>query len=137
VGGLTGSTSGSSGLAARSLLLANNILYSVNNYLGDRHTNRVLAQNGSIIDEFLDNEARLFGEQVVGFYATDMTFNGHNETVTRDGQTLEELQYVYTPFFGSSIVAAIFVDPATTKVVATQVLSESGAGGSSTLVGDM
>ncbi len=134
VGGLTG---GSSGLAARSLLIANNILYSVNNYHNDRHTNRVLAQNGSIIDEFLDNEGRLFGEQVVGFYATDMTFNGHNDTVTRDGKTVEDLQYVYTPFFGSSIVSAVFVDPGTTKVVATQVLSESGAGGSSTILGDL
>ena len=130
----TASTLSSSTVAARSLNLADNILYSVNDYSGHTHTNRILAQNGSIIDQSLDNDGNLYAEQVVGYYTEDMTSNGYDQTITTNGQTERELQYVYQPYAGLEVISAIFVDAAN-KVVATQVLSESSGGGSSTVVG--
>jgi hypothetical protein len=130
----TASTLSSSTVAARSLNLVDNILYSVNDYSGHTHTNRILAQNGSIIDQSLDNDGNLYAEQVVGYYTDDMTSNGYDQTVTTNGQEERELQYVYQPYAGLEVVSAIFVDAAN-KVVATQVLSESSGGGSSTVVG--
>jgi hypothetical protein len=130
----TASTLSSSTVAARSLNLADNILYSVNDYSGHTHTNRILAQNGSIIDQSLDNDGNLYAEQVVGYYTDDMTSNGYDQTVTTNGQAERELQYVYKPYAGLEVISAIFVDAAN-KVVATQVLSESSGGGSSTVVG--
>lgn len=130
----TASTLSSSTVAARSLNLADNILYSVNDYSGHTHTNRILAQNGSIIDQSLDNDGNLYAEQVVGYYTDDMTSNGYDETVTTNGQAERELQYVYQPYAGLEVISAIFVDSAN-KVVATQVLSESSGGGSSTVIG--
>lgn len=122
-------------VAARSLNLAGNILYSINDYSGRTHTNRILAQNGIIIDQSLDNDGDLLSETIVGDYTTDMTFNGYDESVaTADGQAERELQYIYQPYVGLEVISAIFVDAAG-KVVATQVLSESSGGGSSTLVG--
>jgi hypothetical protein len=124
----------SSTLAARSINLVDNILYSINDYSGRTHTNRILAQNGSIIDQSLDNDGDLLSEKIVGDYSTDMTFNGYDESVTVSGEAERELQYVYQPYVGLEIISAIFLD-ATGKVVAAQVLSESSGGGSSTLVG--
>jgi hypothetical protein len=63
-----------------------------------------------------------------------MTFNGYNESVVKNGQVVRELEYDYAPFDGLMIVSAIFIDEAGT-VLATQVLSESRAGGSSTVGG--
>lgn len=117
----------------RSLQLENNILYSVNDYSGNAHTNRILAQDGSIVDESLDNSGNTYNRQVVGTYLTDMTFNGYDQSVVRNGQAVRELEYGYAPFDGLSIVSAIFLDEAG-AVLATQVLSESRAGGSSTMV---
>lgn len=130
----TASALGGSGVAARSINLVDNILYSVNDYSGHTHTNRILAQNGSIIDQSLDNEGDLYAEKVVGFYTTDMTFNGYDQSVTVGGQAERELQYVYQPYAGLNVISAIFLDAAG-KVVNTQVLSESGGGGSSTVFG--
>ena len=130
----TASTLSSSTVSARSLNLVDNILYSVNDYSGHTHTNRILAQNGSIIDQSLDNDGNLYAEQVVGYYTDDMTSNGYDQTVTTNGQEERELQYVYQPYAGFEVISAIFVDAAN-KVVATQVLSESSGGGSSTVVG--
>ncbi|MCJ1240855.1 hypothetical protein MMC14_008859 [Varicellaria rhodocarpa] len=137
VGGLTGSTSGSSstaptttgGLSARSFKLANNILYSINDYSGHTHTNRVLTQRGSIVDELLDNSGDTYKQTSVGDYASDMTFNGYSKDgVVFNGQSVRELEYTYSPYNGLSVVSAIYVD-ADEKVVGTQVLSESSAGG--------
>lgn len=130
----TASALSGSGVAARSINLVDNILYSVNDYSGHTHTNRILAQNGSIIDQSLDNEGDLYAEKVVGFYTTDMTFNGYDQSVTVGGQAERELQYVYQPYAGLNVISAIFLDAAG-KVVNTQVLSESGGGGSSTVFG--
>jgi hypothetical protein len=139
VDGLTGSGGGTSPLPSivtpRSYELDNNILYSINDYSGNTHTNRILTQGGDIVDEFLDNDGNTQRRQPVGSYSTDMTFNGSNQSaVVGGGQVARELEYVYTPFDGLSVVSAIYVDDAGT-VLATQVLSESGGGGSSTIGG--
>lgn len=130
----SGSTTPTSSVAARSYDLSHNILYSTNDYSGNTHTNRILTQSGTIVDQFLDNNGNTRNQQLVGSYLRDMTFNGYNQSVIINGQVARELEYVYTPFYGLSVVSAIYVDVAGT-VVATQVLSESGGGGSSTVGG--
>ena len=134
VGGLTGGSTSGSPVTARSFDLANNILYSINDYSGNTHTNRILTQSGSIIDQSLDNNGNIHSQTVVGSYSSDMSFNGYNQSIVKNGQAAHEVEYVYTPFHGLSVVSAIFIDPSG-NVVATQVLSESSAGGSSTVEG--
>lgn len=134
VDGLTGGTPRTSTVAPRSYELANNILYSINDYSGNTHTNRILTQSGSIIDQFLDNNGNTHNQQLVGSYLRDMTFNGYNQSVVMNGRVARELEYIYTPFDGLSIVSTIYINAAGT-VVATQVLSESSGGGSSTVGG--
>jgi hypothetical protein len=134
VGGLTGGTPQTNTVEPRSYELAHNILYSINDYSGNTHTNRILTQSGSIVDQFLDNDGHIYNQQVVGSYLRNMTFNGYSQSVAMNGQVVRELQYVYTPFDGLSVVSAIYIDLAGT-VVATKVLSESGGGGSSTVGG--
>ncbi|KAK0344406.1 hypothetical protein LTR02_011150 [Friedmanniomyces endolithicus] len=133
VGGLT-STAGSalSSLGKRDFDLANNIVYSVNNYAGDTHTNRVLAQNGDLVDQYLDNEGRAHGKKVVGSYKSDMRFNGYDRTVERNGKQVQEREYTYSPYHGINVISAIFTDAEGT-VVGAQVLAESSAGGSSSV----
>ncbi|KAI2639956.1 hypothetical protein GGS26DRAFT_294434 [Hypomontagnella submonticulosa] len=115
--------------------LAYNILYSINDYSGETHTNRVLAQNGSIYDSFLDNNGDEHSRRVVGYYSRDMTFTGHNRTITIDGKTEYELQYEYKPFPGLDAVANIYV---TTEgqVIRTQLIAEAEGGGTSTISDD-
>jgi hypothetical protein len=116
--------------------LENNILYSVNDFSGHTHTNRVLAQNGSIIDYFLDNNGNYNGEQVVGYYSRDMTFNGHNKTVSVDGVVREfELQYVYMPYPGLEAFSNIYMDTSG-RVVRTKVIAEAEGGAASTISND-
>jgi hypothetical protein len=134
VSSATPSSTGGSTVAARSFDLDNNILYSINDYSGNTHTNRILKQDGGIVDQSLDNHGNIHGEQLVGTYLKDMTFNGYNQSVVRDGQNVHEVEFVYTPFEGISVVSAIFINEAG-AVVATQVLSESSAGGSSSIGG--
>lgn len=134
VGALTSGPSQASTLGARSYELANNILYSVNDYNGNTHTNRILTQSGSIIDQFLDNDGDTGNQQVVGSYLSDMTFNGYNQSVVMNDEVVRELEYVYAPFNGLSVVSAIYLNAAGT-IVAAHVLSESGGGGSSTVGG--
>ena len=113
-----------------------NILYSVNDYTGHMHTNRILAQNGSIIDVFLDNEGDETGQAVVGYYSRDMTFNGHNRTITVDGHVSEfELQYVYTPYSGLEVISNVYLNPGG-KVTRTKIIAEAEGGGSSTISDD-
>jgi hypothetical protein len=123
-----------SNLGPLSYNLANNILYSINDYSGHTHTNRILAQNGSIVDESLDNDGKIYSRKIVGDYSSDMTFTGYNQSVTLNGEVDHELEYVYTPFNGINVISAIYIDT-TGKVVATQVLSESCGGGTSTVGG--
>jgi len=98
VTGLTGT--GSSGVSARSYNLANNILYSINDYSGHTHTNRILAQNGSIIDQSLDNDGHVYKEVMVGYYTRDMRFNGYNASVSGNSQVERETEWVYDPYPG-------------------------------------
>ncbi|KAJ9622033.1 hypothetical protein H2203_006914 [Taxawa tesnikishii (nom. ined.)] len=137
VGDIVNDTAGAlsdatSGLSARSYDVTNNILYSVNDYSGNTHTNRILEQDGSIVDQFLDNNGDVHGQKAVGSYLQNMTSTGHNESTTFANQAVRQLEYIYSPFYGLSVISAIYVDAAD-KVVATQVLSESSAGGSSTI----
>ncbi|KAF2230624.1 hypothetical protein EV356DRAFT_536225 [Viridothelium virens] len=138
LGGLTGSDN-SSTVSARSLNynIMHNILYSVNNYQGDTHTNRILAQNGDLVDESLDNDGHATGQKTVGNYKTAMTFNGFSKAVetTINGQTAtKESEYNYNPFPGLTVISMIYQNAAGT-VVGTRVLSE-GAGGGSSTIGD-
>jgi hypothetical protein len=136
VGGLTGATGGSGGnLTARSIdefPLDENILYSINNYEGNAHTNRVLFPNGDIVDQELDNNGIVHSQKVVGTYASEMTFNGFNQSVSIDGAYLHELEYNYAPIPGLTIIAAVFQD-ASGKVVKARVLAEARGGGYSTI----
>lgn len=139
---LGGSSTSSSSTASatntnskRDYNLAYNILYSINDYSGQTHTNRILAQNGSIYDSFLDNDGNEHGRQVVGYYSRDMTFTGHNRTITIDGKTEFELAYEYKPFPGLDAIANIYVTP-TGQVVKTQLISELEGGGTSTISDD-
>ena len=117
--------------------LAHNILYSVNDYTGHTHTNRILAQNGDIYDQFLDNDGAETGaRQVVGYYARDMTFNGHNKTIELDGEVKElELQYVYAPFAGLEVTSWVWVGVGG-EVLRTRVIAEAFGGGGSTIAAD-
>ncbi|KAK3985867.1 hypothetical protein QBC44DRAFT_249518 [Cladorrhinum sp. PSN332] len=117
--------------------LEHNVLYSVNDYTGAAHKNRILAQDGSIYDEFLDNDGNEQSRATVGWYADDMTFSGHNRTVKgEDGEFVEyELQYEYKPFPGIEVFSYIFVDQGG-KVLRTQVISEAFGGGMSTISND-
>lgn len=132
VGGLTGSGSNSTANAKRSFDIDQNILYSINDYSGNTHTNRILSQNGDIVEQDLNNDGHVSASRVVGSYAKDMTFSGHADSVTRDGQQVQSRQYNYSPIHGISIVAAVYVS-GSGSVVGTKVLSELEAGGMSSI----
>jgi hypothetical protein len=112
--------------------LAHNVLYSTNNYQGNTHSNRILTQSGTIIDQFLDNDGNIKSQQTVGYYLKDMTFNGENTSAVINGQPVWKLEYLYAPFIGLQVVSNIYVND-TGNVMATQVLSELYGGGSSTI----
>ncbi|KAI0873106.1 hypothetical protein GGS24DRAFT_406921 [Hypoxylon argillaceum] len=147
VGNLTGtapttsssSTASSSTNTKRDLLdynIQHNILYSINDYSGQTHTNRVLEQqSGTIYDVFLDNDGNEHGRQVVGSYNQDMTFTGHNRSTNIDEQAVFELGYMYTPFPGLDVVSNVYVTPSG-EVVKAQVVAEAGGGGTSTISDD-
>ncbi|KKY39446.1 hypothetical protein UCDDA912_g00519 [Diaporthe ampelina] len=134
VGDLTSDDYGAK--AKRNFALDEGILYSINDYTGNTHTNRVLAQNGDLYDVKLDNDGDEESRTTVGYYDRDMTFTGHNKTVSIDGEVKEfELQYMYNPFPGIESVCWIYVSP-TGKVTRTQVIAETFGGGSSTISDD-
>lgn len=137
VGDLTGSSSSSTTTSTtkRSFDI-NNVLYSINDYSGNTHTNRILDQDGNLYDVKLDNDGNEQSKTLVGSYATAMTFTGHNNTVSINGQVREyELQYAYKPFPGIESIAWIYVTPAG-AVTRTQVIAEAFGGGSSTISDD-
>lgn len=117
----------------RALRLEQNVLYSVNDYTGNTHTNRILEQNGDIIEQTLDNVGRISAEWIVGSYERDMTPNGFGLPVVYDGWEADELEYEYAPFPGLSVVALIYKARDGGQVVGAQVVSEAFAGGSSTI----
>src|SRR3569833_1332928 len=116
--------------------IIHNVLYSVNDYTGHTHTNRILAQNGSIWDVSLDNDGHETSRNQVGYYSRDMTFGGHNRTISVDGQPKEyEMQYVYNPFPGIEVVCGIYMNTAG-KIDRTRVIAEAQGGGTSTISDD-
>jgi hypothetical protein len=130
----TGALGGGSSVSKRSYDVEHNVLYSINDYSGNTHTNRILQQDGSIVDQKLDNGGLISSQIQVGDYLQEMTFSGYNESVSR-GEATRQLEYVYNPFPGLSVVAAVFTRD-DGSVVNTQVVSESGGGGSSTIGSD-
>lgn len=115
--------------------IQHNILYSVNNYAGNAHTNRVLGQNGTIWDVFLDNNGNEKARRSVGAYNRDMTYTGHNRTIIFNGETEYELGYRYTPYPGLDIYSHVIITP-TGSVVKTRIVSEAEGGGTSTISDD-
>ncbi|KAI0419320.1 hypothetical protein F5X98DRAFT_373120 [Xylaria grammica] len=139
-GGTTTTTSAASSATSvkRDSLAYNiqhNILYSVNNYSGETHTNRILGQDGTLYDVSLDNDGNEHGRKAVGYYSTDMTFTGHNRSITIDGETEFELGYKYTPFPSLEVTANIYITPEG-RVQKTQVIAEAEGGGTSTISDD-
>lgn len=113
--------------------LRNNILYSVNNFEGNTHKRRVLAQNGNIVEQTLNNYGSISGESIVGDYLKNMRFNGFNESVTFHGEEVWEEEYVYEPFAGLYSISGIFKSKSTGAVVGTQLLAEARGGGSASI----
>ncbi|OLN81424.1 hypothetical protein CCHL11_09844 [Colletotrichum chlorophyti] len=138
VGAITDGGEGE-GLEKRDLTyrIENNILYSVNDFSGRTHTNRVLAQNGSLFDIYLDNDGDETGRRAVGYYSRDMTFTGHNRSVELgdDGRRGFELQYLYAPYPGLEAFSNIYVD-AGGRVVRTKIVAEAEGGGTATISSD-
>jgi hypothetical protein len=120
-------------LNAQQFELLHNILYSVNDYSGNTHTNRILAQNGDIVEQKLDNNGRVSSTTVVGSYLKDMRFNGFNETVTFKGEQVQEEEYVYEPFMGLMAISGVFKSLSDGSVVGTQLIAEARGGGSSSI----
>lgn len=128
----SGSTSTGSNLTARSFDLDQGILYSINDYSGNTHTNRVLTQSGDIVDQSLHNDGSVYASRVIGSYWHDMTFTGDERAVLFNGEQVRRLGYSYTPYNGLIANAVIFLN-SQSEVVATQVISEIEGGGSSTI----
>lgn len=110
--------------------LHNNILYSINNFEGNAHKRRVLAQNGDIVEQTLNNNGLISGTTVVGDYLKNMRFNGFNESVTFKGAEVWEEEYIYEPFAGLYSISGVFKSKSTGEVVGTQLLAEARGGGS-------
>ncbi|KAH8698164.1 hypothetical protein GQ44DRAFT_718362 [Phaeosphaeriaceae sp. PMI808] len=113
--------------------LLNNILFSVNNFEGNTHKRRVLAQNGDIVEQTLNNFGTVSGETVVGNYLTNMRFNGFNQSVHYKGQEVWEEEYVYEPFAGLYSISGVFKSKANGAVVGTQLLAEARGGGNANI----
>ncbi|KAF2846501.1 hypothetical protein T440DRAFT_510822 [Plenodomus tracheiphilus IPT5] len=141
-GGLTGNGSDTTAAAAAKKKrdldfhqwdLYNNILYSVNNFEGNTHKRRVLAQNGDIVEQTLDNHGDISATTVVGDYRRSMRFNGFNESVVYKGQEVWEEEYVYEPFAGLYSISGVFKSKADGVVVGTQLLAEARGGGNANI----
>ncbi|KAM0718043.1 hypothetical protein Q7P37_006375 [Cladosporium fusiforme] len=124
-----------SSILKRSFEIENNILFSINDFSGNAHTNRILEQNGDIVEQDLDNNGRVSGTKIVGSYDKDMSFNGNEETLDRNGEEVISKQYLYEPIRGVQAVSAIFFSTEG-RVVGAQILSELEAGGFATIKAD-
>lgn len=137
-GGLTGSNqtaqSKKRSIDVHQWDLRNNILYSVSsNFEGNAHKQRILAQNGDIVEQMLNNNGLISSSKVVGNYRSDMRFNGFNETVIFRGEEVWEEEYVYEPFMGLYSISGVFKRKSNGEVVGTQLLAEARGGGSALL----
>jgi hypothetical protein len=113
--------------------LYNNILYSINDFEGNASKRRVLAQNGDIVEQTIDNGGHVSGSHVVGNYLQNMRFNGFNESVHYKGQDVWEEEYIYEQFMGLYSISGIFKSKSTGAVVGTQLLAEARGGGSASI----
>ena len=137
-GGLTGSNqtaqSKKRSIDVHQWDLRNNILYSVSsNFEGNAHKQRILAQNGDIVEQMLNNYGSISSSKVVGNYRSDMRFNGFNESVIFRGEEVWEEEYVYEPFMGLYSISGVFKRKSNGEVVGTQLLAEARGGGSALL----
>ncbi|KAF2399697.1 hypothetical protein EJ06DRAFT_456687, partial [Trichodelitschia bisporula] len=114
----------------RSVYAEHGILYAVNDYSGRTHTNRVLGQDGRILDVELDNEGVVHSERAVGYYAVDMKLRRRDAS----GEGAEE-QWVYVPLPGLEVVSTVVLD-GQGRVVSTRVTSSAFGGGSSVIAED-
>lgn len=130
-----GSEAAANDLRARGFDLEEGILYSINDYSGNTHTNRILTQSGDIVDQSLHNDGTVYSEVVVGSYWHDMTFTGQERTLFYNGENVRGQEYSYAPFAGVQLVAEIYLNSQST-VVGTRVISEIEGGGSSTIAND-
>lgn len=124
VGDAVGSESTSTSAEKRSFELEQNILFSINDYSGNTHTNRILAQNGDLIDKSLDNDGSLQGERTVGTYLTEMSPIGERSVINRHGEAVKEQEYRYEPYPGLKVISIVYTNEAE-DVVGTQVIAES------------
>lgn len=125
------------GVGLQNLEFDQGILYSINDYSGNTHTNRILAQNGDLLDQSLDNDGFVFNAQVVGSYDTEMTATGRvREGVIIDGVRTREEEYVYLPVPGLEVVCKVYVGDGG-DVVATRVFVEIEGGGNSSISADV
>ncbi|KAF1361174.1 hypothetical protein EJ07DRAFT_164745 [Lizonia empirigonia] len=113
--------------------IKNSILYSANDFSGNTHTRRVLAQNGGIVEQKLNNYGSISNERVVGNYLKNMRFNGFNKSVTFKGEEIREEEYIYEPFKGLFSIIGVFKNKSNGQVVGTQLLAEAKGGGSATI----
>ncbi|CBX90963.1 hypothetical protein IAQ61_002433 [Plenodomus lingam] len=113
--------------------LHNNILYSVSNFQGNTHKRRVLAQNGDIVEQTLDNNGVISNSVVVGDYARNMRFNGFNASVVFKGEEAWEEEYVYEPFAGLYSISGVFKSKLDGGVMGTQLLAEARGGGNANI----
>ncbi|KAF7313188.1 hypothetical protein MKEN_01005300 [Mycena kentingensis (nom. inval.)] len=152
VGSVTGSTTTSSAPSStptsdlgrrsnpESFPLAENVLFSINDYAGNTHTNRVLMQTGAVVDESLDNAGHVTARTTVGTFATlftPLTQPNHPDGIktTKNGVTVTEELFMYAPLPGVEAISAIFFDDAN-RVVAAEVIAEANGGGTSTISDD-
>ncbi|KAK5938694.1 hypothetical protein PMZ80_008886 [Knufia obscura] len=137
--GSAGATNGSTTLTSRGfeaqLAMQHGILYAVNDYRGNTHTNRVLEQNGEIVDMSLDNNGVVHSTNVVGTFESLMEFTGQErQDVIIDGAVTTEKEYRYLPFPGLEVLCQIFLG-AGGNVVGTRLVAEVEGGGSSIISG--
>ncbi|KAH7141132.1 hypothetical protein EDB81DRAFT_870308 [Dactylonectria macrodidyma] len=140
IGGGSGSNASSQDAEALekrdlTIRLENNILYSINDFSGSAHTNRVLTQDGFLYNIYLDNKGVEKRRKEVGYYSKDMKFTGHNRTITVDGGVEYELQYTYAPYHGLNAYCNVYTDPSG-KVLRTKIVAEAEGGGAATIANE-
>jgi hypothetical protein len=101
--------------------LSNNILYTIKDYEGRTHTNRILTQTGDIIDEFLDRKGIVISQKRIENYEVDMTPLEHETPIALNVNSNVESRFDYNPIPGIHVVIAVFKD-ASGKITKTEVL---------------
>lgn len=135
--GASNSSAGSTLSGRSQIALQQQILYSLNDYSGNTHTNRVLDRNGDVVDHSLDNDGHIYASKVVGTYQTLMTKVGSPKAgVIVDGMVATQQEYVYVPShlgsFGLEVVCYVYTG-ADGEVIAARVVAEVEGGGYSTI----